>query len=99
MFKCLWITRSKSVAHIKKAMQTYARQGGTSSIIIHDDGMQLIDEEEREERREFYRNQNIGWTARPPHSNSPDGFKRAGRFKKASNMNHGLRVSPEPSHD
>ncbi|KAL9708789.1 hypothetical protein Ac2012v2_007943 [Leucoagaricus gongylophorus] len=86
-------TISKSVAHIKKAMQTYARQGGTSSILIHDDGLQLISEEEREKRMEFYTNQDIGWVARPPHSSSPDGFKRAGRFKKASNMNYGLQLS------
>lgn len=91
------MTRSKSVAHIKKAMQTYARQGGTSSILIHDDGLQLISEEEREKRMEFYTNQDIGWVARPPHSSLPDGFKRAGRFKKASNMNYGLQVSPRRS--
>jgi len=91
------MTRSKSVAHIKKAMQTYARQGGTSSILIHDDGLQLISEEERKKRMEFYTNQDIGWVARPPHSSLPDGFKRAGRFKKASNMNYGLQVSPRRS--
>jgi hypothetical protein len=74
-------------------MQTYARQGGTSTIFIHDDGLQLISPEDREERIAFYADHNIGWVARPPHNNSPDGFKRAGRFKKASNMNYGLRLS------
>lgn len=74
-------------------MQTYARQGGTSSIFIHDDGLQLISPEDREERIAFYADHNIGWVARPPHDNSPNGFKRAGRFKKASNMNYGLRLS------
>ena len=72
---------------LKKAMQTYARQGGTSSILVHDDGLQLIEEEERQERIAFYADHNIGWVARPRHSSAPDGFKRAGRFKKASNMN------------
>jgi hypothetical protein len=71
-------------------MQTYARQGGTSAIFICDDGLQLIGAEEREERIAFYANHNIGWVARPGHSNAPDGFKRAGKFKKASNMNYGL---------
>lgn len=75
-------------------MQFYARQGGTSSIFIHDDGLQLISEAERMKRMNFYSDHNIGWVARPPHSSEPDGFKRAGRFKKASNMNYGLRVSP-----
>ena len=74
-------------------MQTYARQGGTSTIFIHDDGLQLISPEDREERIAFYADHNIGWVARPPHDNSPDGFKRPGRFKKASNMNYGLRLS------
>jgi len=74
-------------------MQTYARQGGTSSIFVHDDGLQLITPLEREKRIQFYANHNIGWVARPPHSNDPDGFKRAGRFKKASNMNYGLALS------
>jgi hypothetical protein len=74
-------------------MQTYARQGGTSTILVHDDGLQLISPEDREERIAFYADHNIGWVARPPHDGAPDGFKRAGRFKKASNMNYGLRLS------
>ena len=74
-------------------MQTYARQGGTSSIFVHDDGLQLISEQDRQERIAFYADNNIGWVARPPHSGAPDGFKRAGRFKKASNMNYGLELS------
>ena len=74
-------------------MQTYARQGGTSTIFVHDDGLQLINAEDREARIAFYADHNIGWVARPPHDNSADGFKRAGRFKKASNMNYGLRLS------
>ena len=75
---------------VKKAMQTYARQGGTSAIFICDDGLPLISAEEREERIAFYANHNIGGVARPGHSSAPDGFKRAGQFKKASNMNYGL---------
>ncbi|KAI0809128.1 glycosyl transferase family group 2-domain-containing protein [Irpex lacteus] len=82
-----------SVYSLKKAMQTYARQGGTSSIFVHDDGLQLVSEEDRAERIAFYTDNNIGWVARPPHSNAPDGYKRAGRFKKASNMNYGLALS------
>jgi len=80
-------------------MQTYARQGGTSAIFVHDDGLQLISKEEREKRITFYSDHNIGWVARPKHSDEPDGFKRAGRFKKASNMNYGLQVSTILSRD
>jgi cellulose synthase/poly-beta-1,6-N-acetylglucosamine synthase-like glycosyltransferase len=74
-------------------MRTYARQGGTSALFICDDGLQLISEENRQERIDFYANHNIGWVARPGHSSAPDGFKRPGRFKKASNMNYGLALS------
>ncbi|KIJ19375.1 hypothetical protein PAXINDRAFT_127502 [Paxillus involutus ATCC 200175] len=86
-------TIAPSVSSIKKAMQTYARQGGTSTIFVHDDGLQIISEEQRQERIAFYANHNIGWVARPKHDGSPGGFKRAGRFKKASNMNYGLALS------
>ncbi|KAG8792494.1 hypothetical protein FRC17_008591, partial [Serendipita sp. 399] len=86
-------TIAPSCESIKKAMQTYARQGGTSTIMICDDGMQLIDETQRNERKRYYADHGIGWVARPGHSSEPDGFKRAGRFKKASNMNYALKVS------
>ncbi|KAL5498540.1 hypothetical protein ACEPAH_1894 [Sanghuangporus vaninii] len=87
-------TITPSVESLKKAMQTYARQGGTSAIFICDDGLQLIKSEEREARLDFYANHGIGFVARPPHDSvNPDGFKRAGRFKKASNMNYGLALS------
>ena len=78
---------------IKKAMQTYARQGGTSAIFVHDDGLQLISEQDREERIRFYADHGLGWVARPKHDDSEGGFKRRGRFKKASNMNYGLALS------
>ncbi|KAK0192967.1 glycosyl transferase family group 2-domain-containing protein [Armillaria mellea] len=89
----LELTIAPSVFSIKKAMQTYARQGGTSAIFICDDGLQLIPEKDRQERIDFYANHNIGWVARPPHSSKEGGFKRAGKFKKASNMNYGLALS------
>src|ERR1700761_5663272 len=78
---------------IKKAMQTYARQGGTSSIFVHEDGLQIISDADREERMRFYADHGIGWVARPKHDDSEGGFKRRGRFKKASNMNYGLALS------
>ena len=74
-------------------MQTYARQGGTSTIMVHDDGLQLLSEQDRAERIAFYEDNNIGWVARPADEKPPEGFKRAGRFKKASNMNYGLLLS------
>jgi len=60
-------------------------------MFFNDDGLQLIPEEERNERIDFYTDNNIGWTARPKHGS--EGFVRKGKFKKASNMNFGLMVS------
>ncbi|KAF8634047.1 hypothetical protein AX17_004311 [Amanita inopinata Kibby_2008] len=82
-----------SIESLKKAMQTYARQGGTSSIFINDDGLRTISAAERDKRLAYYANHNIGWVARPKHDSAINGFKRAGRFKKASNMNYGLALS------
>ncbi|CAK5265558.1 unnamed protein product, partial [Mycena citricolor] len=43
-------TIAPSVYSLKKAMQTYARQGGTSAIFVHDDGLQLLSKAEREKQ-------------------------------------------------
>lgn len=80
-----------TVRSIKQAICTYELQGGSANIFINDDGLQLLDEEERQARLDFYNDNNIGWTARPPHNS--DGFIRKGKFKKASNMNFGLMLS------
>lgn len=61
------------------------------SILVCDDGLQLIDEEQALARKEFYRRNGLAWVARPPHGHL--GFNRAGRFKKASNMNYALTLS------
>lgn len=84
-----YASRIPSIQSIKRAMQTYARQGGSSAIFINDDGLRTLPPSSRNERIAYYAEQNIGWVARPAHNDAPDGFKRAGRFKKASNMNYG----------
>lgn len=80
-----------TVKSIKQAMSTYELQGGSANMFINDDGLQLISEEERQARIEFYADHSIGWTARPKHGEN--GFVRKGKFKKASNMNYGLMLS------
>ncbi|MCJ1374096.1 hypothetical protein MMC20_005327 [Loxospora ochrophaea] len=80
-----------TVKSIKQAISTYELQGGSANMFINDDGLQLIDEEERQARIEFYADHSIGWVARPKHG--LNGFQRKGKFKKASNMNFGLMVS------
>jgi hypothetical protein len=39
-----------SFESLKKAMQTYARQGGTSTIFVNDDGLRLLPAADRDER-------------------------------------------------
>jgi hypothetical protein len=80
-----------TVRSIKQAISTYELQGGSANMFINDDGLQIISEEERQARKDFYADHNIGWTARPKHNS--DGFIRRGKFKKASNMNFGLMLS------
>lgn len=80
-----------TIRSIKAAISTYELQGGTANIFINDDGLQLVDEEERQARLDFYEDNNIGFVARPRHGE--DGFLRRGKFKKASNMNYALMIS------
>ncbi|EFY93702.1 putative glycosyltransferase family 2 protein [Metarhizium acridum CQMa 102] len=80
-----------TVKSIKQAMSTYELQGGSANMFVNDDGLQLISEEERHARIEFYADNSIGWVARPKHGEN--GFQRKGKFKKASNMNFALMIS------
>lgn len=70
-----------TIRSIKKAISTYELQGGSANIFVNDDGMQIIPEDERQARIDFYADNSIGWTARPKHGS--DGFVRRGKFKKA----------------
>ncbi|KAG7092057.1 hypothetical protein E1B28_008438 [Marasmius oreades] len=56
-----------SVASLKAAMRTYALQGGTSSLLMFDDGLRAtgMTAADRNERIKFYREEDIGWCARP----------------------------------
>lgn len=85
-----------TITSIKDAISTYEMQGGTANIFINDDGMQLISESEARERQDYYDEHNIGWVARPghdPHGKKGEPFVRAGKFKKASNMNYAMWAS------
>ncbi|KAL0059149.1 hypothetical protein AAF712_014121 [Marasmius tenuissimus] len=116
-----------SIASLKVAMRTYALQGGTSSLFVFDDGLRAgMSVSDRNDRIRFYRDEGIGWCARPregcPSESAASGddpsdaekgmfrknssakgkgkgkakeetFHRAGRFKKASNMNYGLSLT------
>ncbi|ORY85572.1 glycosyl transferase family group 2-domain-containing protein [Protomyces lactucae-debilis] len=79
-----------TILSVREAIGTYERQGGTANIFVNDDGMQVISKHEAAFRKEFYRNNGIGWVARPGQS---ENFNRAGKFKKGSNMNFCMDVS------
>ena len=93
----LYTVIEPTIQSLKAAISTYEMQGGTANIFVNDDGMQLISEEDAQVRRDFYDENNIGWVARPKHNPKPAegerAFIRAGKFKKASNMNYALAVS------
>ncbi|KIW55682.1 hypothetical protein PV05_04413 [Exophiala xenobiotica] len=87
-----------TMVSINRAISTYELQGGSANIFINDDGMQLIPEEDARKRFQYYEDNNIGWVARPKHQpkgdeNGENVYVRAGKFKKASNMNYCLHVS------
>lgn len=67
-----------TVKSIKQAISTYELQGGSANMFVNDDGLQLINEEERRARIEFYADHSIGWVARPKHG---DNFTRKGKCK------------------
>lgn len=80
-----------TVKSIKQAISTYELQGGSANMFVNDDGLQLLGEEERQARIEFYADHSIGWTARP--KDGSDGFRRRGKFKKVSVQVMALRHS------
>jgi len=82
-----------TIASLKKAISTYELQGGIANIFVNDDGLQLLDEEGRTARIDFYCEHGIGWVARPIHDGAEGGFKRKRKFKNASNMNYALGMS------
>ncbi|RKF61048.1 putative nucleotide-diphospho-sugar transferase [Erysiphe neolycopersici] len=67
-----------TIKSIKQAISTYELQGGSANLFINDDGLQIINEEERRARIEFYSDHNIGWVARPGHSEK---FIRKGKCR------------------
>jgi hypothetical protein len=58
---------------------------------VNDDGLALLSDEEKKERINFWRDNDVAWVARP--KNNDNGYIRKGKFKKASNMNFALNVA------
>jgi hypothetical protein len=74
-----------TVKSIKQAISTYELQGGSANMFINDDGLQIIPEEERRQRIEFYADHSIGWVARPKHGEN--GFVRKGKVCYKTHQN------------
>lgn len=64
----LWDVIDPTVETLREAIATYEAQGGTASILINDDGMQILPREDQEARQAYYSMNHIGWIARPGHS-------------------------------
>lgn len=73
------------------AVREYRDAGGSSKIMVFDDGLLTgtISEAERRSRLDFYRTHDVTYVARPV-------LGRAGLFKKASNMNFALELICHP---
>ncbi|TKX19350.1 hypothetical protein C1H76_8536 [Elsinoe australis] len=84
-----------TITSVLKAVNYYQAHGGTATIMVADDGMQLISEELQEARKVYYELHNVAWVARPKQCTTPgpDFFLRKGKFKKASNLNYALDFS------
>lgn len=50
-----------------RAIETYKSQGGSASIIVYDDGLQIMSEELRKARICYYDQHDIAYVARPGH--------------------------------
>ncbi|KAK6069768.1 hypothetical protein SCUP234_10523 [Seiridium cupressi] len=59
-----------TMVSVMKAIQHYEEQGGTASVFVNDDGMQCIQPELAEARKQYYRENGIGYTARLPNCKS-----------------------------
>jgi hypothetical protein len=95
-----------TITSVQQAVRYYEAQGGSASIFVNDDGMQLVGKDLADARQAYYELNNIGWCSRPKHKERKkakkgqpeqvdDGtfFIRKGKFKKASNMNYCLDFS------
>jgi len=69
---------------VLSAVQYYEEQGGTASVFINDDGMQCIQPELAEARRQYYRENGIGYTARLPNKKTSQKKKSGFSFFRKS---------------
>ncbi|KAK0392498.1 hypothetical protein NLU13_1993 [Sarocladium strictum] len=61
-----------TMVSVMAAIEYYENQGGTASVFINDDGMQCIEPELAAARKQYYRENGIGYCARMPNMKSPN---------------------------
>ncbi|KAM0227015.1 hypothetical protein ACHAPO_011899 [Fusarium lateritium] len=72
-----------TMVSVMAAIQHYENQGGTASVYINDDGMQCIQPELAAARKQYYRENGIGYCARLPNKKSPKGKGGFSLFKRS----------------
>ncbi|OOQ81930.1 hypothetical protein PEBR_40995 [Penicillium brasilianum] len=79
------------------AVQYYEEQGGTASVFINDDGMQCIQPELAEARKQYYREHGIGYTARLPNRKSSSKKRRGvfSWFRKSKSVKENTEAKEE----
>ncbi|KAL5351998.1 hypothetical protein ACLOAV_003862 [Pseudogymnoascus australis] len=71
-----------TIISLMAAIQHYEEQGGTASVFVNDDGMQVVEQEVAKARSQYYREHGIGYTARLP--NRKLGPKKGGSWFRKS---------------
>ncbi|KAM6513607.1 hypothetical protein FALCPG4_015992 [Fusarium falciforme] len=73
-----------TMVSVMAAIQYYENQGGTASVFINDDGMQCIQPELAAARKQYYRENGIGYCARMPTMKTPKGAGFLSWFKRTT---------------
>ena len=77
------------ISAIQQANRYMLETNSMCNIIVCDDGLNLLNDDDKQKRIHFYTSHNVGYTARPHTSK----LKRVGRFKKAGNLNFSMNYS------
>ena len=80
-------TLENAVAACERYIADVSGSSATARIFVNDDGLAVVSAEERRVRGEFYTSNSfvLDYSSRPANG-------RRGKFKKAGNLNHGLRT-------
>ncbi|PTD09600.1 hypothetical protein FCULG_00007477 [Fusarium culmorum] len=81
---------------VMAAIEYYEQQGGTASVFINDDGMQIIQHDLAEARKAYHRENGISYTARLPNCKAPKKGGFLSWFKK-SDKNAGNNAEKDES--